>query len=249
MAVKLEPKTCLTCGKIFTRDRKKYNDIAKYCSAGCYGLDKRNREPRTCLGCGETFDFLVSQLNTYKGSGKFCSRECALKGSVKRCVVCGVKIRSYNDNSKYCKEHAGKHYLLFEGIEKRAFTLGGSLRLGAGKKQALIEMLTEAVGTPCRYCNETISLETASIDHKEPFSVAGLDRKKIANLGERNHIDRRENLEIVCKNCNTLKGDMSDIEYSTLLDFLTANPTIETKLMKRLAQSRAMWSFKRKGGK
>lgn len=244
--VVLKPKTCLVCDKVFTRERKKYQDIAKYCSMECSGLDHRNRQSTKCLSCGKEFEFRTSQLNKYKGAGKFCSKDCSKNGTTKVCVICGKEISSYNDIGKYCEEHKGKHYLNFEGIEKRAFTLGGNLRIGKGKKETLIRMLTEAVDTPCRYCKTVISIKNASIDHKQPFSSSGLDRRKVKTLGERRHIDRPENLEIICKNCNTLKGDMSDIEYSTLLDFLHANPTIEKKLMKRLAQSRVMWSMKRK---
>ena len=31
---------------------------------------------RICINCGTTFIFKLSQLNAYRGGGKFCSRKC-----------------------------------------------------------------------------------------------------------------------------------------------------------------------------
>lgn len=33
-------------------------------------------ETRKCVNCGDNFNFKLSQLNSYKGGGQFCSRNC-----------------------------------------------------------------------------------------------------------------------------------------------------------------------------
>ena len=50
--------------------------VARYCDARCAGLARRTIEIRKCLSCGSNFNFMPSQLNKYKGAGKFCSKIC-----------------------------------------------------------------------------------------------------------------------------------------------------------------------------
>ena len=66
----------------------------------------------------------------------------------------------------------------------------------------LREKVRAAVGRPCRYCGEPITLKEFSGDHQIPASSGG-------------GFDAA-NLDIICRRDNETKGRMSSIEYSML---------------------------------
>jgi len=72
---------CEVCKVEFKR---RGNSPKKYCSQKCFGIAKNNQEERTCKSCGTKFLYKPSQSNHYAGAGKYCSRECAYKGTVRK---------------------------------------------------------------------------------------------------------------------------------------------------------------------
>ena len=55
----------------------------------------------------------------------------------------------------------------------------------------------------CAICGEQISMDSSEVDHKLAFSLVG------DNL--------EENYQLLCKTCNTRKGDSSSYQFSVLL--------------------------------
>ena len=75
-------KQCTSCGSSFKV--YPYRAIsAKTCSNSCRGQQKRTKIKKNCLFCGADFLFAPSQLNKYKGAGKYCSKDCHYKGIIK----------------------------------------------------------------------------------------------------------------------------------------------------------------------
>jgi len=73
-------KTCQQCGVIFSVHRCR---VGTACSVKCARLLKRTRVTRICRNCSAEFAFAPSQLKHYKGGGKYCSRLCKAKGTIK----------------------------------------------------------------------------------------------------------------------------------------------------------------------
>lgn len=124
-------------------------------------------------------------------------------------------------------------------IELRADILGSNLRLGKGKKELIVQLITNALGKRCPYCSTTITLENCSIDHMEPYGDTAVRERGTQAM--KAHFDRIDNLHITCKPCNQQKEDFSHIQWLQLLAFMAAHPGIEPLLKKRLSRSRRMW--------
>ncbi len=107
----------------------------------------------------------------------------------------------------------------------------------AGGQAVVRAMLEAALGRPCPYCGKRITLDTAGLDHKDPCADFGGRR---VPLTLRRVMNRPENLQIVCRQCNGDKGDMSDAEFRTLL----ALPFFP-KLRRRLAAAKSFWRGRR----
>lgn len=85
----------------------------------------------------------------------------------------------------------------------------------------LRHMVNMAMGNPCPYCQEPITVKTFSIDHKEPVS--------------RNGSFSVHNLLVCCDRCNDYKGNMNAREYVDLRDLLSKWPEeIATNILARL---------------
>jgi 5-methylcytosine-specific restriction endonuclease McrA len=79
-----EPKVecaCLHCGAVFLERPYRIRDgRGKYCSTACHDAARRVREQRACPTCGKSFEVTPAVLRKPRGSGTYCSRECADKG-------------------------------------------------------------------------------------------------------------------------------------------------------------------------
>ena len=127
-------------------------------------------------------------------------------------------------------------------IEGKVKTLGAGL-LGKGKTQYLTKLVSESLLTNCPYCGVKLTLKNLSLDHKEPYA-SRKDRKPLPeNKAIRQHLDRLENLHIVCRRCNARKSDLSHEEYLSLLVWLDTTP-FKDKLLRRLSQSRMVFKTK-----
>lgn len=113
---------------------------------------------------------------------------------------------------------------------------------GQGKLEHFDKWLRDILDTPCKYCKQILTLENVSIDHIEPFG----DSKARKNLLIKRQMDRIENLQIICRACNAMKGELNDKQFSLLVNFMETNPKIGEYLKKKLGQSQIMWTFKRK---
>lgn len=76
---------CQQCGRNYWTfpSRTTIQRNSKYCSIRCSSLSKNTKVDRVCKTCGTKFTISPSQLNYYKGAGKYCSKQCSYKGIAK----------------------------------------------------------------------------------------------------------------------------------------------------------------------
>jgi 5-methylcytosine-specific restriction endonuclease McrA len=107
--------------------------------------------------------------------------------------------------------------------------------------ETLREMVTAAVGKPCPYCQEVLTLRTFSADHKTPASAGG-------------SFDA-DNFEIICQRDNETKGRMLAHEYAILISTLKIfSEASRADVLRRLRMGSAamrniFWGGKRQPGK
>lgn len=170
-----------------------------------------------------------------------------LKLGKRTCIVCGKEFNKYTKSQKTCgnKKCKLKSRRLFyeklredDPIKSKAFTLFGNIRLGKGKNKIALKMLKSVLGKSCKYCGEIITLDNASVDHKEPrLGSKVYDRKKkkmIYSSKEIRVLDKKENLQIICRDCNRLKSNFNNKQFEIFLNFLNSYPDIGKILRERL---------------
>jgi 5-methylcytosine-specific restriction endonuclease McrA len=99
-------------------------------------------------------------------------------------------------------------------ILKRAITVKNSLVSRSKKSgvectitvEELREMMYAAYGQKCKYCDKILTIDNMVIDHIIPISRGGTSN--------------RENLQIICKTSNSMKGSLMESDYKILLDWL-----------------------------
>lgn len=79
----------------------------------------------------------------------------------------------------------------------------------------------------CTYCNEPLDPLDISLDHILPSSRGGSDTQ--------------ENLHLVCLGCNLVKGNLTDGEYKSLLEFMKDKPKLKEIIRRRLKASGFMF--------
>lgn len=154
------------------------------------------------------------------------------------CAGCGKSFqvaRNARRTARWCSHECRyrAQYIDEDPIVKKAVIWGANIKFGKGKKEFLIGLIRAALGKFCRYCHDVLHIDNISIDHKEPFQG---DR---GNPLFHNLLDRAENLEVVCRDCNRRKGDFSDKEYERLLSFLgdPLNVSLRRKVFKRFGHT------------
>ena len=161
------------------------------------------------------------------------------------CAKCGKKFMNHMKNARYCSYECGKKATYYElpAIEKKAATMGANLLMGKGKRKALVGLIQDALDTPCIYCKKILTMETISIDHIEAYgsSKDRYDKKSAEGRILRAHMDRVENLRMICRSCNGSKGDFNHDEYQALLSMDDNFPGIVKKLKRRLQQAKMGW--------
>lgn len=176
------------------------------------------------------------------------------------CYICGTVFESYKKEQRTCRstecirENTRRKYKEAkesDPVLSKAITLSGSIRLGKHKREVMRELIASAINKPCDYCQEIVTLENASVDHKEPrtFSMVhnrSKSKKKILYTKEEiRHLDRIENLHIVCRDCNFLKSDMNDEQFKYFVKAMSDRPDVKKKVVDRL--KRSVLVFKRFG--
>ena len=156
--------------------------------------------------------------------------------SAATCKTCGTEFPQFVKTQLFCSRVCSSDTGESE-LEKKAKTISSNIPFGEGKKDFFQKLIREALHKPCVYCRTPMTLETMSVDHKNPV------------LGKENRASKefntKDNLHIVCRDCNTMKGDMSHGEYLILLSFFELNPAIAVKVRRRLGRSNILWGFKK----
>lgn len=82
--------------------------------------------------------------------------------------------------------------------------------------------LHKAQGGKCMYCGRKSGIDLMDVDHKNPFSKGGSDSKR--------------NYQLLCRTCNTRKGDLTDRQFRSR--FKAAGvPQTQTPPAKTIPQS------------
>lgn len=127
--------------------------------------------------------------------------------------------------------HKRKKEVVVQRILKRVNGVRASLVTRSKKYEVeckatiedLRELIYEAYGTPCKYCGRLMTIRNLVMDHTIPISKGGTSNK--------------ENLQIICKPCNTMKGSLEQENFDILLKWLKTIPEeLEKDIRIRLAR-------------
>ncbi len=170
----------------------------------------------------------------------------------KNCRNCGDEFQVFEPQAKtalWCSTKCGyetRYTNQPDPIKKKAMVIGANLRMGKGKQDFIMTAVRAALGAPCRYCEQTITLENINCDHIEAYKSNAIRRNKAENREIRQHMDRRENLQMICKACNQLKGELDHSQFVALKEFLATDEWLEIVITRRLRMSRAPFGHRRK---
>lgn len=164
----------------------------------------------------------------------------AKRRSLMNCINCGKEINGLKQQ-RTCSHDCSLRERNKNPFVRKVWSISANLIMGKGKKVIISKLLLESLGKSCKYCGEILVLENSSLDHKVPFMNSEYRRQKIKFLELRKKLDRIENLQVICRKCNGLKGNFSDEQYTRLLDWLKLNPDIGTLLFSRLKMGMLIW--------
>lgn len=170
----------------------------------------------------------------------------------KKCKRCGASFEASRNDAKWCSQKCATraNYRDISGALKKAKIFGANLLMGQGKQDKILNLIESSIDKPCRYCRKILTLENMSIDHIVAYGEAGMRYEKTERAkAYRRHMDRIENLQIICKICNANKGDFDHDEFAALLGMDDKHPGMVRKIKRRLSQSRMGWGAARKGRK
>jgi 5-methylcytosine-specific restriction endonuclease McrA len=89
--------------------------------------------------------------------------------------------------------------------------------------EELRELLYKMYGTKCKYCDKILNINTLVFDHIVPISKGGS-----SNI---------DNIQIICKTSNGMKGSLSEENFQIVLDWLETVPEeIKKDISVRLAR-------------
>lgn len=74
----------------------------------------------------------------------------------------------------------------------------------------LRQLVYDGYGTPCKYCGKLITINNLVFDHIIPISRHGSSNK--------------DNLQVICKTSNGMKGSLSEEHFHLLLEWLHTIP-------------------------
>jgi hypothetical protein len=114
-------------------------------------------------------------------------------------------------------------------IRKKAKSVASNHFRGGGKTERVFKLILEAIGKPCPYCKEEITIENISLDHAIPLIRSRLPKSKQVLQGkaepytpeELKALTHDDNKLFCCSTCNAAKGDFDDIEFDLLIKCLT----------------------------
>ena len=232
-------------------DKAKYKELKK---AGLikYGT-KLGKSPHArylwvqCPICGKERWAFVGSDKSYSEICKSCSNYTSPNRYEEyKCKQCRKVYKGYkNRSSGFCSTKCKTAYMKsHDAIKWKAYSIGANLLLGKGKLDAIGELLRESLGKLCRYCGTKLTLKNISLDHKIPVGKSDYRRNKTQYKEERTQMDALDNLQLICRKCNSLKGNFTDYEFESLLNFLNLNKQLEEKLLKRLSGAH-IWRWRK----
>jgi 5-methylcytosine-specific restriction endonuclease McrA len=209
---------------------------------------KKPKSIRVCGGCTKP----LTSTNTFNGHSvcKECESEIdkqerldAKKDWYKErmCPICKGVFLPYVRSQRFCSPECGvkKYRVIKENdpVRYKAFCFGQRLVGIKDKVNTLEVLLKSQLGKKCPYCIEILTLKNCSLDHDIPTNWS--TRK------ERGVKDDIKNLQIICRRCNTVKGDMSGDQFISLIKFLNKDPDMRGKVLKRLGVSGKYFGWKK----
>ncbi len=110
------------------------------------------------------------------------------------------------------------------------------LKLGRGSTQQVIDKVMPFIGTPCKYCKEIITEKNFSLDHKDPLPSS---KRGLANLSpkEIERLSSMDNIQVIDLICNRSKNNLTDEQYTSLLEFLEKDPVMKAIVLKKMKMS------------
>lgn len=205
---------------------------------------KRKRYTGYCLNCERKF--------TAKRKQKYCNSKCGKlywqKNNRKNNRAEYLKKRRENsqkrtkrltDKQRWKKKFLEKVKLIHkrnlakvvDKIIKRSNSAKSSM-VSRSKKAGVVcditleeirELIFESYGNKCKYCDKILNINTMVFDHIIPVSKGGPTTK--------------DNLQIICKTSNTMKGSLNENHFNMLLEFLdTVPPEVKRDISIRLAR-------------
>jgi len=119
----------------------------------------------------------------------------------------------------------------YKRVKAKIRTLNSNLKVRSEKVDVLYDITSkelealflEAYNAPCKYCSTKLTYRNMACDHIVPLVKGGESIK--------------DNLQLICKSCNTRKGPLDEKEFIQLLDWVnTQTMELKTYLMKKLAK-------------
>ena len=128
------------------------------------------------------------------------------------------------------KKHGTHARRIFHRLMKKSSTLRSTLKRRSKEYEVVFKIslptirniLLRHYAKPCIYCNDILDVSNMVCDHIVPLSSGG---PSISN-----------NLEMICKRCNTRKGPLTGREYRILIGFLHQQPQhVQSYVFRKLA--------------
>lgn len=89
--------------------------------------------------------------------------------------------------------------------------------------EELRQLIFEAYGQQCKYCHKILKINNLVVDHITPISKGGVSNK--------------ENLQVICKTSNCMKGSLYESDFQILLAWLdTVSEELRRDITIRLAR-------------
>ncbi len=120
----------------------------------------------------------------------------------------------------------------------KAKKLIANLHLGAGATDYVEKLILEAIDKPCKYCGVKITMDNMRIDHIVPLlrsKLPGKKNKKNTYTDEElETLYSKQNIHIICKECNSIKGSLSEDDYVWLIKVLSERENVKKDVFKRM---------------
>jgi hypothetical protein len=131
------------------------------------------------------------------------------------------------------KEMHGNHaQKIFHSLMKKSSNILSSLKRRSKEYEVIFQislgevrrLLLRAYGNKCKYCSDILDFRNMVCDHMVPISTGGESTA--------------QNLEMICKRCNTRKGPLTVEEYTKVVKWLATQPESVSSYINRKLSSK-----------